>query len=133
MIRFRHVVTAAVFLSLTASVLLADGAGPRWQRLDRRARELRSRGEYDRAVAVAKEAIRLAEKEAGPDHPDVARSLNRLAGLYGVQGRYVEAQPLYERALAIRETALGPDHPALATSLNNLGLLHHRRGRYAEA
>ncbi len=56
----------------------------------------------------------------GPDHPDVARSLNNLADLYERQGRYAEAEPLFERALAIRERAVGPDHPDTATSTNNL-------------
>ena len=32
----------------------------------------------------------------GPDHPDVAHSLNNLAGLYQKTGRYAEAEPLYK-------------------------------------
>ena len=63
----------------------------------------------------------------GPDHPDVARSLNNLADLYERQGRYAEAQPLFERALAIRERAVGPDHPDTATSMNNLAAFYQRR------
>ena len=69
----------------------------------------------------------------GPDHPDVAPSLNNLAGLYEAQGRYAEAEPLYKRALAINEKALGPDHPDVAASLNNLANLYQAQGRYAEA
>ena len=60
------------------------------------------------------------EKALGPDHPDVAESLNNLAVLYDDQGRYADAEPLYKRSLAIREKALGPDHPDVAQSLNNL-------------
>ena len=44
------------------------------------------------------------------EHPDVAQTLNNLAGLYHSQGQYAKAEPLYERALAIYEEALGPDH-----------------------
>ena len=44
----------------------------------------------------------------GPEHPDVARSLNNLAGLYRAQGQYAKAEPLYQRALGIREKALVP-------------------------
>jgi tetratricopeptide (TPR) repeat protein len=69
----------------------------------------------------------------GPDHPDVATSLNNLAALYRAQGHYEEAAPLYQRALAIRERVLGPDHPDVATSLNNLAFLYQAQGRYAEA
>ena len=38
----------------------------------------------------------------GPDHPDVAASLNNLAELYRAQGKYADAEPLYQRALVIR-------------------------------
>jgi tetratricopeptide (TPR) repeat protein len=69
----------------------------------------------------------------GPDHPDVATTLNNLAGLHRAQGRYDEALPLYQRALGISEKALGPDHPSVATTLNNLAGLHGARGRYVEA
>ena len=72
-------------------------------------------------------------KGAGPDHPDVATSLNNLAVLYDDQGRYADAEPLYKRSLAIREKALGPDHPDVATSLNNLAELYDDQGRYADA
>ena len=47
------------------------------------------------------------EKALGPDHSDVAKSLNNLATLYADQGRYAEAEPLYKRALAVVESLLG--------------------------
>jgi hypothetical protein len=46
----------------------------------------------------------------GPDHADVATSLENLAALHYAQGRYTEAQPLFERALAIMERMLGRQH-----------------------
>ena len=61
---------------------------------------------------------------AGPDHPDVARSLINLAALYRFMGRYAEAVLLFRRGLAILEKQLGPDHPDVATSLNNLASLY---------
>jgi len=69
----------------------------------------------------------------GSDHPDVANSLNNLAGLYRNQGRYSEAEPLYKRALSIREKVLGSDHPDVALSLNSLAGLYRNQGRYSEA
>ena len=63
----------------------------------------------------------------GPDHPDVATSLNNLAALYHDQGRYADAEPLYKRSLAIHEKSLGPDHPDVATSLNNLAELYQAK------
>jgi tetratricopeptide (TPR) repeat protein len=82
---------------------------------------------------LAKRALAISEKALGPDHPDVATSLNNLALLYRNQGRYADAEPLYKRSLAIREKALGPDHPDVAQSLNNLAGLYDSQGRYAEA
>ncbi len=37
----------------------------------------------------------------GPEHPNVATSLNNLAEFYRAQGRYADAEPLHKRALSI--------------------------------
>jgi tetratricopeptide (TPR) repeat protein len=73
------------------------------------------------------------EAELGPEHPDVAESLNNLAELLDYRGRYAEAEPLHRRGLAIREKVLGPEHPDVAASLNNLAVLLKSQGKYAEA
>ncbi|ODS33390.1 MAG: hypothetical protein SCARUB_01499 [Candidatus Scalindua rubra] len=83
--------------------------------------------------SFSKLQMAINEKVHGPDHPDVARSLNRLARLYESRRKYDEAQPLYNRALAIREKALGSDHPDVAEPLENLARLYHFQGKYAEA
>ena len=81
---------------------------------------LRAQGRYADAEPLLQAVIGDTRKSTGPDHPDVATSLNNLAELYRAQGRYADAEPLYKRSLAIREKAFGPDHPDVATSLNNL-------------
>jgi CHAT domain-containing protein len=75
----------------------------------------------------------IREKALGPDHPDVAASLNGLAVLYRSQGRYADAEPLFQRALSIREKALGADHPDVSEPLNNLVYLYNLQARYADA
>ncbi len=70
-------------------------------------------GRYAEAEALAKQVLAIREKilktleftgtDLGPDHPDIAASLDLLAELYTAQGRYAEAEPLQKRALAIRE------------------------------
>ena len=70
-------------------------------------------------VALHKRALAIREKALGPEHPDVAVSLNNLAVVYRAQAKYAEAEPLHKRALAIREKALGPDHLDVAISLEN--------------
>ena len=74
--------------------------------------------------------LKLREKALGPDHCDVATSLNDLGGLLSEKGDYDGAEPLYRRALEIHEKALGPGHPDVATSLNNLGVLLDEKGDY---
>src|SRR3954454_17748946 len=75
---------------------------------------------------------RVFEKALGSNHPDVAQSLNNLAGLYDSQGKHAEAEPLYQRSLAICEKALGPDHPHTRLVRSNLdGLRTSHRRRFA--
>jgi tetratricopeptide (TPR) repeat protein len=73
------------------------------------------------------------KKTLGPDHPNVAASLNNLASLYYAQGAYAKAEPLCRRSLALREKALGPDHPDVALSLENYAALLRKLDRTAEA
>ena len=100
-----------------------------WDILNQEVVKLYRMGKYDRAVVVAKKALGVAEESVGPNHPDVATSLNNLALLYDTQGQYALAEPLYKRSLAIAEQSLGPDHPDVATSLNNLAGLYATQGQ----
>ncbi|MHC1756201.1 MAG: tetratricopeptide repeat protein [Methanosarcina sp.] len=56
----------------------------------------------------------------GPEHPDVATTLNNLALLYEGMGKYEKALPLYKRALEIIEKTLGTNHPNYKIIKNNL-------------
>ncbi|HEV8712432.1 MAG TPA: tetratricopeptide repeat protein [Candidatus Binatia bacterium] len=89
-------------------------------------------GHYSEAEPLYLRALTIWEKALGPEHPNVATSLNNLALLYRIQGQYAKAEPLLQRALTIREKALGPEHPAVAQSLNNLAGLYRDQGQYAK-
>jgi tetratricopeptide (TPR) repeat protein len=73
------------------------------------------------------------QERFGAEHPDVATSLNNLAGLYRAQGRYSEVEPLYQNALEMRQRLLGTEHPDVATSLNNLALLYANQEQFEKA
>ena len=103
-----------------------------WKTLGQEASTLYRQGKYDQAVVVAKKALEVAEREFGPEHPDVATSLNNLAGLYHAQGQYAAAEPLLKRSLAIWEKVLGPEHPDVATSLENISALYTKMGKTEE-
>ncbi len=123
--------TAFLLLFQATLPVFAQGAGIEWDILSQEVAELYRTGKFERAVVVARKALEVAEKNVGPNHPDVATSVNNLAVLYKTQGQYAQAEPLYKRALAIHEKALGPDHPDVATSLNNLAFLYYAQGQYA--
>ena len=104
-----------------------------WVALNNEAVSLHEHGHYDRAVVVAKKALKIAEQALGPDHPDVAAILNNLAELYKTQGHYAQAEPLYKRSLAIGEKTLGLEHPEVAKSLSSLAELYRAQGHHAQA
>jgi class 3 adenylate cyclase/tetratricopeptide (TPR) repeat protein len=112
-----------------------DDAQPRaaGRVLNNTGRYLLERGRYAEAQALLERALAIRERALGPDHPDVATSLNYLAEAHKLQGWYPEAQARYDRALAIRERALGPDHLDVAHSLNGLGGTYLDQARYDEA
>jgi Flp pilus assembly protein TadD len=87
-----------LFPGATASV---HAQGSQWEMLNNEAMSLYQKGQYGRAVMVAKKALDVADKGVGPDHPDVATSLNNLAALYQAQGQYAQAEPLFKRSLTI--------------------------------
>ena len=80
----------------------------------------KSQGKYDEAIELYEEALLIAEKTIGKEHPDYAVSLNNLALVYKSQGRYDEAIELFKQALLIDEKTVGKEHPEYATRLNNL-------------
>ena len=52
-------------------------------------------GNYAEAEPLHQQSLAIKEKALGPEHPDVAVSLNNLASLYQSQGKYAEAEPLF--------------------------------------
>jgi tetratricopeptide (TPR) repeat protein len=130
-------IALAVFLGLVTAfgvgVELAHSQTKEVEALIEQYIKLEKQGRYSEAIPLAQRALAIFEKSLGPDHPNVAASLNNLAELYLNQGRYADAVPLFKRSLAIKEKTLGPDHPKVASSLNSLAVLYARQGRYADA
>jgi tetratricopeptide (TPR) repeat protein len=129
----KNLTALLVLLFIICTGISAYGQDIEWETLNKEAMSLYRQGSYDRAVIVAKKALQVAEQAVGPDHIDVATSLNNLAFLYSTQGQYAEAEPLYKRSLAIFEKALGPDHPDVAMTLENMAVLYRKTGRENEA
>jgi tetratricopeptide (TPR) repeat protein len=94
---------------------------------------LRRAADFGGARPWFERALAIREQELGPNHPDVAASLDHLAGLLYETGQVTASVPLHRRALAIRERVRGPDHPDTATSLNSLADLLKVLGQSAAA
>jgi hypothetical protein len=70
----------------------------------------------ERALAACLDPV-IQAQTLGPRHPEMARSLGRLAAGYAAVGEVMQAEALYRRVLAIQEDALGPDHEDVALTL----------------
>ena len=101
--------------------------------LDQQALKLFQQGKYQQAIPIVEKALAIVEKEKGPEDPDTAKTLNRLALLHGLTDDYAKAEPLFQRALQIREKVLGLENPDTATSLNELAGVYDHLGDYTKA
>ena len=76
--------------------------------------------DYEGAIKCHEKALEIRKKTLGPDHPDVAWSLQKIGLILQSRGDYEAARKCYERALKICQEKLGPDHPSTGTVANNL-------------
>ena len=88
--------------------------------------------EFDKAEQLLQRALDLRTAALGPEHPDVAESLDHLAALCAVQGDHAMADSLYRRAISIYEGAGLGATEAAASSIRGLGLLRRAEGVPAE-
>jgi tetratricopeptide (TPR) repeat protein/predicted Ser/Thr protein kinase len=90
-------------------------------------------GEHARALAMADEAVALAEKKFGARSLEAIRAAGTRVGILDDQGNYEQAARDEERLLAAKEKLLGPDHGDLGVNLNLLGVEEWRLNRYDAA
>ena len=64
-------------------------------------------GQYVQAEPLYQRSLKIRESKLGPDHPDVAASLNNLAILYCTHGPIRSGRTAYQRSLKIWESSLG--------------------------
>lgn len=94
---------------------------------------LQGRARFSEAERYCQRALQMRERLLGPEHIDVACSLNGLANGYAGQGRFAEAEPLYQRALAMREQCLGFEHTDVAVTCNEFANLYRLQGKFTES
>ncbi len=84
-------------------------------------------GMLDRAQSSTQEVLELNMEFYGPNHPEVASTLNTLAIIYEGRGNMEEAKNMLRRVVEIRRKDPEPGSN-LAANLNNLAILMHRTG-----
>ncbi len=104
-----------------------------WGRLTAQTRTNYQQGQYQLAINSARQALAEAENTFGPEHINVATSLNDLALMYTHQGQLGEAEPLYQRSLKIYQQAVGADNTHVAIALTNLADLYKVQNKYLQA
>ncbi len=82
------------------------------------------------SLAELKAHSRKRESALGPDHADIAQSLNSLAQWYFQHEQYADAEPLYKRSLAICTKRLGPKNQYTLTATQNLGTLYYEEKKF---
>ncbi|RUS32477.1 hypothetical protein BC938DRAFT_475315 [Jimgerdemannia flammicorona] len=83
-----------------------------------------STGKCNETKLLFQQSLAINEKVLGPEHSEIALSLNNLAVFYNNQDKYDEVELLYQWALAIHEKVFGPEHPGTALLLINLAELY---------
>jgi hypothetical protein len=86
----RHFYRTHIGLVLFLGLVVALGIDVRLARaqmseaiaLYRQSQKLSEQGRYSEATPLAQRELAILEKTLGPNHPDVATSLNKLAALY---------------------------------------------------
>lgn len=90
-------------------------------------------GQWERAEALVSRGLALRREGLGPDHPEVAASLNHLGTLARRRGRYDEAETYHEQALDLQTRRLAERHPDVAATLELLGFLAPYQGHPVRA
>jgi hypothetical protein len=97
-----------------------------------KAEQAAAAGDYAAAEILLREAATLQEQTLGPQHPDLANTLNNLGVVCEMTDNPIDAEHYFRRALTIATAILPADHPFVATSRKNLHDFCAARGRPAE-
>lgn len=95
-------------------------------------RVLVDKGDYEGAVAVLAEAVKL-RAGAGEESAEFAGAAYELANAHFYAGRYDVSDSLNRRVLAIHRAVYGLRHPSVSDDLVNLGAGQFERANYVEA
>jgi tetratricopeptide (TPR) repeat protein len=79
------------------------------------------------------EALEVAQRKMGEDHPICLSMMDNLAELYDQQKRHDQAEAQFRKVLALRQKKLGEEHPDVLTTMHGLAIAVEHQGRREEA
>ena len=89
--------------------------------------------EFQETGHLLEQVLTIQEKLLGPEHPDLAQTLNNLGVLRHTQGRQAEAEAFYLWALEICEAHRDPLNQDAVNLMQNYAAFLHEVGRNLEA
>ena len=125
------IISVAALVLLFAASVIADEK--RWGTLTDEALDAYQFGKHEEAISLGRQALEEGERTFGPDHLNVAGSMDALAAYLRAMGDYAEAETLYRRALVILEKSLPSDDHYLAIYMDFLAGFYDEIGNSAEA
>jgi CHAT domain-containing protein/tetratricopeptide (TPR) repeat protein len=90
-------------------------------------------GRYAKAGPLFLTSLHAKERSLGPDDPNVAVSLNNMAGMMLADGDATGAEKLLTRAVNIFKKSKNETHPHAIITQNMLAEVYRTQGRLAEA
>jgi tetratricopeptide (TPR) repeat protein len=90
-------------------------------------------GEFQQTEHLLERVLKIQEKLLGPEHVELAQTLNNLGVLRHTQGRHTEAEAFYLWALEICEAHLSPQDPDMVNLMQNYAAFLQEVGRSPEA
>jgi len=88
---------------------------------------------FDRAEALAKEAVEITERIRGHEHPDTGLAIGELGRVLQEEGKFDEAKGLIKESIRIGLATLGSESPEVLTIMHNYGTALKDRGELVEA
>lgn len=102
-------------------------------RLDAEVVKLYKGGKFDKALPLARRVAEIREQALGPDHLNVAFSLESVIAILMAKRKYDEAGEIYQRVVGIKEKTLGETHRDVGSTLEKYACLLWAKGKRAEA
>lgn len=130
--------SATTIALVTLCILLALAAAFVWkQKIQRKnvaSTEYMEHLKADKSLEQAyKQRLAKAEKEYGPNSPEILSRLNELFMLYFREGRYVDAEAVVRRTINIRERNFGGSDHVLAVAMDDLAGCFELEKKFAQA